>query len=449
MDYLNTNKSPLISPSDCNNKTICLNMIVKNESHIIKKTLQNIISKIHIDYWVISDTGSTDDTIEIIYTFFNELNIKGELYNDEWKDFGHNRTLALENAYKKTDYVFIFDADDEIKGELILPDIMDQDSYKLIFGNMNGFSYERVLLVNNHLKWKYMGVLHEYIMCCEQSKPSVSLLGRYGIVSGRAGNRNLDPDKYLKDAVILSKAYEEEVVNKGELISRYAFYCANSYFDCNKYELAAEWYKKVLTLNGWNQEKYVSCFKLYKCYKRINQLDTSFFYLVKSYYYDTERVECIYKLIVHYCCENKNDIAQTYYTLIQNSYETTFMTYNSYNKLFVDNKISNFFLPYYMIIVSEKTKNLKTGIKMYEIIFSKRTEGVSQWHIGNVLYNFQFFCCYINDDIKTNTSYYSYFYLLFNSYIEFLLEKKYQLIQYEVLKQYLHYDIPVIKTIFK
>ena len=48
---------------------ICLNMIVKNESHIIESTLSKLLNKIKIDYWVISDTGSTDDTKEKITTF--------------------------------------------------------------------------------------------------------------------------------------------------------------------------------------------------------------------------------------------------------------------------------------------------------------------------------------------------------------------------------------------
>ena len=42
-------------------KTICLNMIVKNESKIIRETLVNICKYIKLDYWVISDTGSSDD----------------------------------------------------------------------------------------------------------------------------------------------------------------------------------------------------------------------------------------------------------------------------------------------------------------------------------------------------------------------------------------------------
>lgn len=114
-------------------KTICLNMIVKNESHIIASTLQNILDHIQIDYWVISDTGSTDNTIDIITTFFREKNIPGEIFLDEWKDFAHNRTKMLEHAFNKTDYVFIFDADDLMCGNVMLSSnsssVLTKDAY--------------------------------------------------------------------------------------------------------------------------------------------------------------------------------------------------------------------------------------------------------------------------------------------------------------------------------
>ena len=90
---------------------LSLNMIVKNEGHIIRDTLTKLLKKVpEIDYWVISDTGSTDETKKIISDFFKERNIKGELFDDEWKDFGYNRTKALEHAFGKSKYLLIFDA---------------------------------------------------------------------------------------------------------------------------------------------------------------------------------------------------------------------------------------------------------------------------------------------------------------------------------------------------
>lgn len=131
-------------------QTICLNMIVKNESHVIEKTLQNLCNKLRIDYWVISDTGSTDNTVELIENFFDKKQINGEIYNDEWQDFGHNRTLALNQAYNKTDYLFIFDADDKILGEINIPNNLDKDGYLLKIGT--DFTYNRPLLINNRKK---------------------------------------------------------------------------------------------------------------------------------------------------------------------------------------------------------------------------------------------------------------------------------------------------------
>ena len=115
-------------------KSICLNMIVKNEASIIENTLHNLCSYINFKYWVICDTGSNDDTPSIIINFFKKQNIVGELCYDTWKDFGHNRTLALEAAYNKTDYLLIFDADDSIIGKFKIPKLIC-DKYNLFFGS--------------------------------------------------------------------------------------------------------------------------------------------------------------------------------------------------------------------------------------------------------------------------------------------------------------------------
>ena len=68
--------------------SICLNMIVKNEAHIITETFDNLLKYIPLTYWVISDTGSTDGTQQIIKDYFKSKNIDGyEMYPHNFQKF--------------------------------------------------------------------------------------------------------------------------------------------------------------------------------------------------------------------------------------------------------------------------------------------------------------------------------------------------------------------------
>jgi len=282
----------LIEKTGNPNKTICLCMIVKNESQVIKDTLENLCSKIKFSYWVISDTGSTDDTKEIIIDFFKSKNIPGELVEHEWKDFGENRTKSLEVAYNKSDYVLIFDADDRLCGDFKLPNPMICDRYNLIIGK--GFVYTRSLLVSNRIRWRFVGVLHEYLECIEKEKLEQTIYGDYYVESNRCGYRSKNPNKYLDDAKILEKAFEKEIEKpEKSLAYRYAFYCAQSYRDCGKKTESIKWYEKILTLGNWNQEKYFSCIMLGKFYKELGNFAKSLEFFLKSEEYDSERSEGI------------------------------------------------------------------------------------------------------------------------------------------------------------
>jgi glycosyltransferase involved in cell wall biosynthesis len=223
-------------------KTVCLAMIVKNEGHLIIDTLNHLSKFIHFDYWAINDNGSTDGTQDLIRNYFKEKGIPGELDETPWKDFAYNRTVAFNVAYKKTDYVFVWDADDEIAGDFKFPTDLTADSYKFIFGNEGGLRYSRCQLFNNHLKWHYVGVLHEYPACLEKSGPTFDVNGNYYFISGRKGDRSKDPNKYLKDAIILEKAFHEAYEKKDGIYNRYAFYTAQSYNSCGMHEKAIEFY---------------------------------------------------------------------------------------------------------------------------------------------------------------------------------------------------------------
>ena len=58
--------------------TICLSMIVRDESHIVREALDSAAR--HIDYWVIVDTGSTDDTREVVRACMAAKGVPGELH---------------------------------------------------------------------------------------------------------------------------------------------------------------------------------------------------------------------------------------------------------------------------------------------------------------------------------------------------------------------------------
>jgi len=263
-------------------------MIVKDESHIIKETLTKLCDKISFDYWVISDTGSTDGTQDIIKTFFEGKGIPGELLQHEWKDFGHNRTLALEGAYQKADYLLVFDADDTIYGDFKLPDVLDADMYMLKFGQ--GLTYLRPLLMNARKRSKFVGVLHEFFTFCEPTGPSKTIEGDYYVDSGKSGSRSNDSNKYAKDAAILEKAYNEEQ-DKG-LKNRYAFYCAQSYRDSNQHDKSIEWYSLVVDkLDSWTQEKYYACLMVGNMYKAKKEYFKALEYYLKADKFDNERKE--------------------------------------------------------------------------------------------------------------------------------------------------------------
>lgn len=419
--------------------TVCLNMIVKNEAHIIRETLEMLCNKITFSYWVICDTGSTDNTKEIIYNFFKEKQIEGEMFDHPWQNFAHNRTLALENAFNKSDLLFIFDADDEIHGKIDIPLIIDSDGYFLDFGSSAGISYQRVLLVRNSIKWEYKSVIHEYINCLKPNAKIGAIKGDYYIVSGRRGSRSKDPNKYLNDAKILEEAYYQAKKNNDNLYIRYGFYCANSYKDAGKTEDAIKWYKIALGNDNWSQEKYMCCLNLYNEYNRIDQKEIGFYYLVESFKYDAERLECVYYLILHYSILNLHNIAYKYYSMVSNFYENIYLTRNTDGKLFIEVDKANFYLPYHIILVADKVKETipeakQTIIKMYEIIFTKKHPITEDFYIGNLLYNLQFF---IEVCVSSNN-----FISLFQNYIDFLEHNmNINLYKHQFLKTFEKYGI--------
>lgn len=235
------------------NQNICLNMIVKDEAHIIRRCLEKV--RPFIDSWVIVDTGSTDGTQDIIR---QELaGIPGALHERPWRDFGTNRTEALELARSGgAEYALVIDADEEFTPrEGFTWPRLTADCYQTLQASGDNRFY-RTQLMRLAMPWHYVGVLHEVAMC-QGAQPPVRLEGI--VTYGRFDSaRNKDPiEKYKKDARVLEKALEKDPKN-----ARYMFYLAQSYRDSQQHVLAEHHYRMRADMGGWDEEIWSSLYQI-------------------------------------------------------------------------------------------------------------------------------------------------------------------------------------------
>jgi glycosyltransferase involved in cell wall biosynthesis len=230
---------------------ICLNMIVRNEAHVVHEVLDSVAA--YISSWVIVDTGSDDGTQDKIRNHMAALGIPGELHERPWRNFGHNRSEAIALARGHGDYIWVMDADDLLVGT---PDFSDltADVYQLLYGP--DVSYWRRQLFRDGLPWRYIGVLHEYADC-DIPYGEVRLEGDYHIESRRLGGRNLDPEKYLRDAEVLLAEVQRHPDD-----SRSTFYLAQSYYDYGDFANARKWYARRSEMAGFDEETYYAMARL-------------------------------------------------------------------------------------------------------------------------------------------------------------------------------------------
>lgn len=239
--------------------TICLNMIVRNESHVIRELLDTVEPYIH--YWVIVDTGSDDGTQALIRNHFAERGVPGELHERPWRNFGANRTEALQLAQGRANYIWVMDADDSLVGTPDFSNLTD-GSYEMRFGP--GITYWRRQIFRDGLPWHYKGVLHEYSTCDEPSTTG-RVAGDYYVESRRLGARNQDPEKYLRDAEILLAEVERNPDDE-----RSVFYLAQSYFDHGDMQSARQWYLRRAEMGCWAEEVYYSLNRVAECSSRLD-----------------------------------------------------------------------------------------------------------------------------------------------------------------------------------
>ena len=371
--------------STIENKNLCLNMIVKNESRVILRLLESVVN--YIDCYCICDTGSTDNTIEIIQNFFNsqKISIPGKIINEPFRDFGYNRTFALK-ACEEIDvkYILLMDADMILK---VNPSItktefhnrLQSDAYYLFQGS-DTFFYKNVRIVKNKLGMVYWGVTHEYVKTPEGTK--YEQIQKEDIFINDIGDGGCKTDKFIRDINLLKQGLKDEPNN-----DRYTFYLANSYRDGGQYENAIETYKKRIEIGGWFDEVWHSHYSIGKCYKNLGDMANAIYWWLEAYNFFPNRIENLYEIIHHYRCNGKNNLAYGMYIIAdheRNKNKTT-------DYLFLQKDVYDYKLDYELSIIGyycnyQNYDLNKTSIKVLNYPFVE--ENISR----NVLSNYKFYC---------------------------------------------------------
>lgn len=240
---------------------IRLNMIVRNETHVITRCLESV--KPFIDSWVIVDTGSVDDTMDKVTAALDQ--IPGELHQREWRDFGHNRTEALELARQGADFILMIDAEDVFETDDGFElGALREDAYyvPMVYRDR---SWKLLMLVSAKKPWYWATKRHAAIMCREGFSSAV-LKGARILVNSDGARRSAmsAQEKYGADAESFEHELEGDPKN-----TRAMFYCAQSHRDAGNHGKAIYWYEKRVEAGGWWEEVYESHVQLGHMYQAI------------------------------------------------------------------------------------------------------------------------------------------------------------------------------------
>jgi len=239
-------------------------IVVRNESAKIVKCLENI--KILADEIVVIDTGSADDTPNIIRKWASDNNASSNVNvlevgkkfhdSDDDFDFGAAKTFAFNNATK--DFVMWLDANDTVTNQVQVKKIFLAETSKNV--NMYfalptalsaDYAFARVRIAPRTKVWME-GSVHEYMRFSDPSLVRFFIpIAIQNKKPGRDLNRNLR---------LLLKEW-----NRCQT-ARMAFYIAQSYNELGNDVEAFKWYKKRIFTFEFMNEFAEEHFKSMECF---------------------------------------------------------------------------------------------------------------------------------------------------------------------------------------
>jgi len=294
---------------------LILTQIMKNEAHVAHRMLNSI--KPIVDGIVIIDTGSTDDSINIVRKWGEDNGVETYVFERPFDNFEASRNESFKRAREifltkndgHTYYNFWLDFDEQIElDSKFNKQKIDKDLY--MFNTYIGaMKYTRNELCRLDKPFRFYGVCHEFIVCDDKNITSGLLEGLVVRVKMDGGSWQSNiPSKYLSHAHIL-----EKYINDSRQDPRWIFYTAQSYHDSacvpdNKDEnderlrRSMKFYKeRVSRPDGYPEEIFYAQYRIGTIMRAMEEpWNLALNELLKAYSFDPLRGEPIKAIIDYY-----------------------------------------------------------------------------------------------------------------------------------------------------
>ena len=292
---------------------LVLTQIMKNEAHVITRMLDSI--KSIVDIVCLVDTGSTDNTIEVVKNWGTQNNVETHVFERPFDNFENSRNYSIQVAREVTKdrgndfWGFWLDADETIE---ILPNFnkagINKDLY-MFNTYINVMKYTRNECYKLDKPFRFYGPVHEFIVCDDKNITSGLMEGINVRVQMDGGSwKGNIPEKYKSHAFVL-----EKYIDQNRQDPRWIFYTAQSYHDSacvpdnreeneERLRRSLKYYKeRISRTDGYPEEIFYSQFRVGTIMRALEEpwhLTLNEF--LKAYSIDPLRAEPIKAIIDYY-----------------------------------------------------------------------------------------------------------------------------------------------------
>lgn len=251
---------------DKNNKKskvphIALLMMLKNEQKRLLVSLKSVIGI--VKSLVIYDTGSTDNTIQILKDFSSENDIELRLKQGEFVNFSVSRNVSLDfaDSFNDIDFLLLLDCNDELQGgdkllKLATEHLNTDFNAFLICQHWWSGKYDKYFntrFLRSKSEWRYKGSVHEYLANMNKDRNGTVFKSPDDIILYQ--DRTQDDDKtskrFVRDKTLLLADYKQNPTEPRTL-----FYLAQTCACLKQKEEAFYYYKLRSELEGFQEEKF-------------------------------------------------------------------------------------------------------------------------------------------------------------------------------------------------